>query len=311
MKPNTIQIKPVPALVRQPDGYSCGPTAVKMALSLHGIDLSVEELKPLFLTNPMTGTTHEGMIAGLTQLNVPYTRTVDNAEPFGMLDSVLEQNRVFLMRTLISGCKHWVLIYAKYKDEYMVADPMGYFWLMSKEEAVKVWGARDYDGFVIELDTTETVEIREIRVEEVGEALEVGFYSFSEKLPNQSEDEFESAVKWSVSPDYKDCWVAVHRGHIIGGYFLSHSGIGMKEYEGLNGIQGVALFLLPEYRGMRIGDILRKIPIREGVDYIWGMHLHALDNVKQWTKFGRKLIDSCGGIHVTLMDLREHNGLLS
>ena len=306
MKPNSIQIKPVPTLVRQPDGYSCGPTAVKMALALHGIDLPIEELKPLFLTNPMTGTTHEGMIAGLTELAVPYTRTVNNPEPFEMLDSVLEQNRVFLMRTLISGCKHWVLIYAKYQGDYMVADPMGYFWLMSKEEATKVWGARDYDGFVIELDTTETVEFREITAEEVSEALRVGFYSFSEKLPTQSESEFRSAVKWSVSPDYKDCWIAVHRGCIIGGYFLGHNGIGMKEYEGLKGIQGVALFLLPEYRGMRIGNVLRNIPIKMvGVDYIWGMHLHALDNVKQWTKFGRKLIDSYGGIHTTLMDLRE------
>lgn len=308
---NTLSIKPIPKLTAQPDGYSCGATAVKMALELFNKRLTVEELKPLFLTNPHTGTTHEGMIAGFEYLKVPYTRTVADPAPFTTLDEAMTANKVFLMRTLISGCKHWILIYAKRGSNYMVADPMGYFWELSPERAERIWGARDYDGFIIDLPTSEEVVIRPIREDEVDDALFAGYLSFKEQIPSQTFQSFKGTVMGSMDDDISKCFVAVHRGDVIGGYFLGARKLWIEEFENLNGLHGVALFLLPEYRGMGIGNALRSIPIgMEEVDYIWGMHMDCLKNVGHWTKFGRVEIEDFGGCHTTVMDLRKKRASL-
>jgi GNAT superfamily N-acetyltransferase len=304
----TMKIKPVPQLIKQPDGYSCGATAVKMALGLLNIRMTIAELKPMFSTNPDTGTTHEGMIAGFQAMNIPFTLTISNNTPFETLDAAIAEDKVFLMRTLISGCKHWILVYAKLGDDYLVADPVGYFWTLTPKKAQEIWGARAYDGFIIDHSIEEEVVIRRIHEDEVDEALYVGYESFRAQIPYQTATGFKGTVMGSVGDDTYDCWVAVHNGDIIGGYFLGHNQMWGKDYEDQTGLQGVALFLLPEYRGMKIGDALRRIPLSVdylNYDYVWGMHMSCLKNVKNWTKFGRKEVENYGGVHTTVMDLRE------
>ena len=81
----------------------------------------------------------------------------------------------------------------------------------------------------------------------------------------------------------------------------------ISKYENKRGIQGLALALLPEYRGSGIGKELRKMSINKNYDYIWGQHLKGLHNIDQWEKFGRRVIAD-GNIdgeemYVTLMDI--------
>jgi len=312
----TISIHPVPELISQPDGYSCGATAAKMMLNVYAPanDLTLEEVKQLFLTNPATGTTHEGMINGLTALEIPYTRTFQAEKPFELVDEALKQNKLFLMRTAIHGCKHWLLVYGKDKENYLIADPMGRYWVCSKAFMDEIWGCREYDGFIIEKSfNDETVEIRKIEPHEVDEALlDAGFGSFKDKIGGTANG-FYNSVMWAME-SLDNAYVAVYRNRIIGGYFLEFNKIGSfylndsgENYKDKVGIQGVALFLLPEFRGQGIGAALRAIPVEmEGVDYVWGMHLASLKNVKNWVKYGRKVISgSEDGFAVTLMDLNE------
>ena len=312
----TISIHPVPELITQPDGYSCGATAAKMMLDMYNPvnNLTLEEVKGLFLTNPSTGTTHEGMIHGLDALGVPYTRTFQNETPFETVDAALKLNKLFLMRTSIHGCKHWLLVYGKDRESYLIADPMGRYWVCSKEFMDEIWGCREYDGFIIDFSfNDEIVEIRKIEQCETDEALlDAGFDSFKDKIGGTANG-FYNSVMWAMT-NLDNTYVAEYRGKIIGGYFLEYNPIGgyylddeYQSYKGQVGIQGVALFLLPAFRGQGIGAALRNIPVEmEGVDYVWGMHLASLKNVKNWVKYGRKIISgSEDGFAVTLMDLNE------
>lgn len=70
------------------------------------------------------------------------------------------------------------------------------------------------------------------------------------------------------------------------------------------GIQGVALALDKEYRGTGIGKKLINVPYTLGADYIWGMHLDSLNNLKDWLK-RRELVFTNGGIHVTATRLKK------
>lgn len=81
----------------------------------------------------------------------------------------------------------------------------------------------------------------------------------------------------------------------------------LKSYKNLRGIQGVALAVLPEFKGLGIGKKLRDFPLHLGYDYIWGQHLKGLKNIDNWTKFGRRVVADCGGLIITLMDLKSKN----
>lgn len=311
-----IQIHPVPGLIAQPDGYSCGATAVKMMLNVYAPfnGLTLEEVKMLFLTNPATGTTHEGMINGLEALEIPYTRTFQAEKPYELIDMAFTENKLFLMRTAIHGSKHWLLVYGKDKDNYLIADPMGRYWIAAKSFIDEIWGCRGYDGFIIERSfNNETVEIRKIKEDEVEDALlEAGFGSFKDKIHGTATG-FYNSVMWAMN-NLNNTWVAVYNSRIIGGYFLEFNPINGLYFDDLGesykdkiGIQGVALFLLPEFRGQKIGSALRAIPVEmKNVDYVWGAHLACLKNVKNWVKYGRKVVSgSEDGFAITLMDLNE------
>lgn len=117
-----------------------------------------------------------------------------------------------------------------------------------------------------------------------------------------------SSVNWDKS------FKALVGGKMVGGYLLgdeqvlNFAGAGatedLRKYRGKVGVEGVALFVLPEYRGKRVGDALRRAPLGVGYDYIWGQHLKTLNNLGQWTKFGRRLVADVDGVYVTLMDLK-------
>jgi len=123
--------------------------------------------------------------------------------------------------------------------------------------------------------------------------------------------------KNQLKDNFSHSFVVKDDGKIIGGYFIKTTQLTQlripeaKAYKGKQGIQGIALFLLPEYRGQGVGKRLRNMPLTVGADYIWGEHLEELNNLheelnnlQQWLDFGRKHLTTVDGVHITVMDLR-------
>jgi hypothetical protein len=108
---------------------------------------------------------------------------------------------------------------------------------------------------------------------------------------------------------------AVLDGKIIGCYLLNDDSVpsnGMNYLENLDpygtrrGLQGVALGILKEYRGLSYGRQLRDSALSlNGFDYIWGFQGKRLENLDNWLACGRRLVGETEDAYVTLMDLKE------
>lgn len=119
-------------------------------------------------------------------------------------------------------------------------------------------------------------------------------------------------TNWDISKK------AVYNGKIVGCYLLNETQIAdafdindtkhmtedLYPYTKKRGVQGVALAVLPEYRGASFGRALRDVPLHMGYDYIWGEHLEGLKNRDNWVNFGRRVVGEFPGLFVTLMDLK-------
>ena len=68
-----------------------------------------------------------------------------------LLNKTVEEGNVFIMRTLTKGVKHWIVIYGKKDNVFLVADP----WLgkikYDTKQIINIWEPRDFDGFVVYL----------------------------------------------------------------------------------------------------------------------------------------------------------------
>jgi hypothetical protein len=75
---------------------------------------------------------------------------------------------------------------------------------------------------------------------------------------------------------------------IVGLYFLSHERqilhLYDKTFQGKTGLEGVALLVSDNYRGLGFGDILKSYSESLNYDYVWGMQLKSLKNVHHWMK---------------------------
>ena len=60
----------------------------------------------------------------------------------------------------------------------------------------------------------------------------------------------------------------------------------------MNAICGDALVVDPAYRGLGYGSMLRAMPSRMNVDYVWGSQLKALNNIDDWLKRRLLVTDS-------------------
>jgi GNAT superfamily N-acetyltransferase len=144
-----------------------------------------------------------------------------------------------------------------------------------------------------------------ISTKDVPEALEVAAVCFP-----QFADVVEPIVREALGNNFDMSYVTKDEGKIVGGYFLANNPLpadvkGAEQYQGKKGIEGVALFVLPEYRGKGTGHALRDLPLHLGADYIWGQHFEELNNLQPWINFGRKHMDTIDGVHITLMDFHK------
>lgn len=75
----------------------------------------------------------------------------------------------------------------------------------------------------------------------------------------------------------------------------------LSKYRGKQGIEGIALGILPKYKNKGYGKVLRSYPRSLGYDYIWGEQLKDLNNLNDWLKI-RRLVAENEESYVTLQD---------
>lgn len=131
---------------------------------------------------------------------------------------------------------------------------------------------------------------------------------------------FSEAVKIPYSPDF--FWFctdfsiskkAVLNDEIIGCYLFNKDHINtyqmdrledLEPYKNKKCLQGVALGILKEYRGLSYGRQLRDSALlMNEYDFIWGFQVKTLNNLDNWLRFGRRKVGEIEGAHVTLMDM--------
>lgn len=161
----------------------------------------------------------------------------------------------------------------------------------------------------LHLKASNPLMIRKIKHSDMTDTLEVCFNSFKEILPGITKDHLSELILEPLHGNFADSYVAVQGDQVVGGYFLSRQGLPAEiarehNLENLRGVEGVALFLLPEFRGSGIGRLLREIPKSLGVDYIWGQHFKDLNNLKNWTDYGRQVIYEDEDLFITMMRFR-------
>ena len=79
-------------------------------------------------------------------------------------------------------------------------------------------------------------------------------------------------------------FVIVSQEEVRGFYLLSPKNLEEKEYQGMWGIEGVALALDKQMQGRGLGKKMIELPKTLGYDYVWGMQLKALNNIDHWLK---------------------------
>lgn len=132
---------------------------------------------------------------------------------------------------------------------------------------------------------------------------------FADHFPaSQMKDYLNNTVDWKLSKKL------MINGEIAGFYLLSENNVNdvvptdnaledLTKYNNLRGIEGIALVVLPKYRNMGFGNLLKTLPRNLGYDYIFGMQLKSLKNLEDWLK-RRRLVGDVGSVWVTLEDLQ-------
>jgi hypothetical protein len=148
---------------------------------------------------------------------------------------------------------------------------------------------------------------RDIRVEKIKEidnigSIEVLYSSFSKFV--KSKEELLNKIRPRLNNDISICLKLDNK--IIGVYLLNNKSINdfiesiykdevsdfkiddtiitLTEQLSDNGIQGIALSVLPEYRGMGYGNLLKEHIKKSNYDYIWGVQDKKLNNIHHWLK---------------------------
>ena len=156
-------------------------------------------------------------------------------------------------------------------------------------------------SFIRLIENAQRLSIEPMKPDELDEVLECFERNFNH--PGQAiEPEFAGA----------QCFVARDGEKIVGFYLLKPKSLEAHfpklaghKYTG-RGVQGVALCLDAEYRGSGLGKQMMDLPVRIG-DYVWGMHLHELNNLHHWTKrrdFVVDTMDDGDPVYVTAAQLR-------
>jgi GNAT superfamily N-acetyltransferase len=146
-KPIPDKVKPFLKPLSQPNGYTCGPTCVKIfcdAIGAH-TGLSVMDIAKRSGTNPRTGTTDVTMEKGLRSLKLAWARPRETTTDY-LRHSIANGNVIFL-RTLMHGFKHWILLDGYSDGKFDVMCPSRGRDRFTDSYVHSIWSARDFDFF--------------------------------------------------------------------------------------------------------------------------------------------------------------------
>lgn len=283
--------------IKQPDGISCGPTCLKMISDLFNISVTIEELKIVCGTDTLTGTTDIKMIKGLDYLNLDWEQfpLKDKKKAFDRLELAMSEGNVILFRTLIHGVKHWIICDPT-KDKFYILDPWLGEYELESDKLDQIWGARDYDGFIIKgikpLEGKPAIE--PIEKEDIEKVKNMAALVFTNVMTYRGNMSYLSGADWDKSVKL------VYNGEIVGCYLIKIEDISRKEP---GGVEGFALAIKPGYRKYGWGEMLKNWfenwAKESGYKYVWGLHLSGLKNKEFWLK-RRELYSDNGGSFKTI-----------
>lgn len=289
--------------IYQPTGNSCGPTCIKMVGDFIKGDIGkIDDICFTCGTDWVVGTPPDRMKKGLDKLGITYIEHISEREPYQSLRNVIDKGNVAIVRTVTQEVPHWIVIDSYDNDSFFVNDP----WLgqltYNENQLENIWKIRDFFFFEIvtgNQKNAEGINIRKMNDDDVKEV-----YQYLSDIYDKTG--LSNKEIWNEVSHYsKDLSiVATVNGKIAGFYFLGDEGIpeGGEDYEmlkDLNGVEGIALGVLKEYKNMGIGKQLIDYPqTLSGVDYIWGYQFKSLKNIDDWLK-RRKIYIETSGFYIT------------
>jgi GNAT superfamily N-acetyltransferase len=275
--------------IYQPDGYSCGPTCIKMVGDFLVGDVGrIDDICKSCGTDMIVGTPPGRMKKGLDNLGIRYIEHQKELEPIQSIKNAIDKGNVGVVRTITQGVPHWIVIIGYTEESFEVNDP----WLgplrYTEEELDRIWRIRDFFYFEILGSVPKQaggqVSIRKIEKED--ESVIIPNLSKVFSRTGLSNEEVWDLIEY----DPELSIVATVDGKVAGFYFLGDGqippgGVVYDTLKDLRGIEGIALGVFPEYKnfgiGKRIIEYPRSIP---GVDYIWGYQFKSLKNIDDWLK---------------------------
>lgn len=161
----------------------------------------------------------------------------------------------------------------------------------------------------------EDVVISHLDRSDIPEAVKFTHMAFGKMSGLSKTSDMERYLEYGAQVDWNMSLKATVGGKIVGIYLLKDKNLeeGMFEfredisgYADKKGLEGISLVVLPEYRGLGVGNKLKRAALSLGHDYMWGMQLHKLKNLEHWKKTRRHIGDA-PGVYVTLQDIEKKN----
>jgi ABC-type bacteriocin/lantibiotic exporter with double-glycine peptidase domain len=130
--------------IRQPDGHTCGPTSLKMALDYLGVGIEIDEITRIYNNKlkEIGGMPFFRMEKVLLDHNINYEIIID--KELKNLKQNLKDNLVLLSVLTVNNVKHWCLVYDADDTYFYVADPMIGKYRTRKEELIKLTLKRNF-----------------------------------------------------------------------------------------------------------------------------------------------------------------------
>ena len=170
--------------------------------------------------------------------------------------------------------------------------------------------------YTTEIIIPQTFFIQTIEEKDIDYIIEMSVKLFSEAAKYEY-----SGLFFYCMTDFTISKKAVLDGKIIGCYLLNDESVhsyemnrleNLDRYKTLRGLQGVALGIMKEYRGLSYGRQLRdSAHSLNEYDYIWGFQGKSLNNLGSWLGYGRRLVGETEYAHVTFMDIKDKAAMIA
>lgn len=140
----------------QPTGNSCGPTCLYMINQSYMVNKpymthnpTIEEIYEICGTDWVVGTPPDRMEKGMEALKIKYVEHMASPRPFELLDLILKDGNIAILRTITKGVPHWIIVQSKTPMLYNILDPWQGEIQYYQPDLDAIWKPRDYQFFEI------------------------------------------------------------------------------------------------------------------------------------------------------------------